>query len=327
MRYEVDFLPARSGGAAVCVRWGRPGHYKVLVYDGGTELTGERLVAHIRTHYMCSHVDYMVSSHPARDHTAGLSVVLRQLKVGELWMHRPWATSGWLRRRVGSAYALEQLAQARRVPVMEPFAGATIGPFRVLSPRREHYFGTLLPGFGSRGDEAEAEELGGTARWTSLVRPSHLAGWGLPARAVTTPENESSAVLYGEFGGRGVLLTGRAGREGLHTAADLAEQWGIDLPGRLRLFQVPNEGHPDHLSAALLDRIVGPRLPAWRRAYTKSAFISVSLDAPPGLGRAAAEALKRRGVVSFQTWGMHLHHGHGMPYRGWFRASPAMWES
>ncbi len=42
MGYEVDFLPVRSGGAAISVRWGRPGNYKVLVYDAGTAVSAVR---------------------------------------------------------------------------------------------------------------------------------------------------------------------------------------------------------------------------------------------------------------------------------------------
>ena len=110
MGYEVDFLPVEAGGAAICVRWGTPGNYKVLVYDGGTVDSGEHLVRHVESHYMTSRVDYVVSSHPACDHSAGLAVVLRKLRVGELWMRR--ARCNNLRIQRGSLFANPSLAPA-----------------------------------------------------------------------------------------------------------------------------------------------------------------------------------------------------------------------
>ena len=325
MGYEVDFLPVKSGGAAISVRWGTPGHYKVLVYDGGTAVTGEYLVAHIEKLYMTSHVDYVVSSHPAMDHLTGLSVVLRNLTVGELWMHRPWACAERMATDTGPAQELERLAKHRRIPVREPFAGAQIGPFTVLSPRRDWYLDALLPSFGKPLPSAMA-----TSRATRLMRfiraldpwmhrPTCERLWPRPAIAA---ENESSAVLYGEFDGRGVLLTGRAGVQALEAAASHAEGAGIDLRSRLRLIQAPDAGNLGHLSAEVLDRIVGPSMPH-SRACTKSAFISVSLEARQHLSRILTEALKRRGTASFATLGMSLHHWYQMPDRGWYRARPA----
>lgn len=327
MGYEVDFLPVATGGAAISVRWGWPGNYKVLVYDGGTALSGERLVAHIETQYMCSKVDYVVSSHPARDHAAGLGVVLRNLRVGELWMHRPWAASERPYRDLGAAYALEQMARARRIPVREPFAGATIGPFTVLSPRQDCYVDALLPAFGARPASCGPAACGGVAALTALMRSSGrwLRRWwqeSLREDAATSAENESSAVLYGDFDGRGVLLTGRAGPRGLHAAADHAELLGIDLPTRLRLIQLPNQGNPEHVSMSVLDRIVGRCTPGKAPVYTKSAFVSVGLDARDDAGRVVAQALRMRGAASYMTRGVSLHHAHEMPYRGWYRAKP-----
>ncbi|MGJ7509414.1 hypothetical protein [Variovorax sp. GT1P44] len=318
MGYEVDFLPVKAGGAAICVRWGTPGYYKVLVYDGGTAVSGERVVAHVEHLYMTSRVDYVVSSHPACDHAAGLAVVLQKLQVGELWMQRPWAYSVGLRKELPSARALKQLADARRIPVREPFAGAEIGPFTVLSPERDWYLNDLLPQFGRSASRAEHGLAAFLRHWT---RPR------LSDRANTTPENESSAVLYAEFDGRGVLLTGRAGVRTLDAAATFAEQLGIDLPARLRLLQAPNGGSPDHLSPTVLNRIVGPCKPREGEHHTKSAFISVSLEARQRASRAVTRALDQRGVLSFVTQGMSLHHWHRMPDRGWYRARPASMEA
>jgi len=332
MGYEVDFLPVASGGAAICVRWGTPDRYRTLVYDGGTAATGERLVAHVRRHYASSHVDYVVSSHPAGDHASGLAVVLRELEVGELWMHRPWLHATDCHPQQ-AARVLEEEALKRRIPVHEPFAGARIGPFTVLSPRRDWYTGSLLPAF-SRCRGAVQDRVAPSAAETALRLLSLSGQWIRrlagrrelpPGHATIAAESQSSAVLYGDFDGRGVLLTGCAGVQALEAAADCAELLGIDLQSTLRLLQMPNEGHSEHVSSRVLDRIVGARQARTVRRYTKSAFMSVALGGRASASRAVAQALIHRGALGFMTHGMGLHHSHEMPERGWHRARPVHW--
>jgi hypothetical protein len=305
-----------SGGAAISVRWGTPGNYKILVYDGGTAVSGELLVAHIRTFYLSGRVDYVVSSHAASDHMAGLEVVLRELDVGELWMHRPWAHGDTMRPEMMAGHSLECTARARGIPVHEPFAGAAVGPFTVMSPHRDWYIQALLPAFGE-----QAARPGALA---SFIRsPRRWARERFMTDAATTAENESSAVLYAEFDGRGVLLTGRAGAQALGATATQAERMGIDLPASLRLIQVPNHGRRKNMSRHAFDRILGRHLPRAQRQYTKSAFISVGIDAGGDVSQVVTGALLRRGALSFVTHGASLHHGHQMPYRGWRQARPA----
>ncbi|MDR5796476.1 MBL fold metallo-hydrolase [Caballeronia sp. LZ008] len=163
---EIEFLPVGGGGRsgdAICLRWGAPGDYKVMVYDGGTQESGQLLVDHIKSHYGTTHVDYVVNSHPDNDHASGLSVVLEQMSVGELWMHQPWNYSEQIRhyfhdgritsdslakrlqQKMRAAYSLEKLAEEKGIPVYEPFAGALIGIFRVLSSDTDRYVHELVP--------------------------------------------------------------------------------------------------------------------------------------------------------------------------------------
>ncbi|MEJ7687725.1 MAG: hypothetical protein WKG52_12440 [Variovorax sp.] len=317
MGYEVDFFPVVTGGAAVTVRWGTPGRYKVMVYDGGTRASGERVVEHLRAHCKIQRVDYLVSSHPDPHHAEGLACVLERLTVGELWMHRPWTRTehgpGWK-----AAHRVEQLALDKGIPIHEPFAGAAIGPFTVLSPQRQWYLESLLPAFSA------VPSLHGLTRWVryavaALGRPWELEP--LPrAQVPVRAQDQSSAVLYGEFEGRGVMLTGDAGMEALEEACSFAEQLGFRIPLNLRLLQVPHQGRPEHLSSALLDRIVGGRQPQEQRLRAKSAFISVARHAPPSSYRVVTDALKRRGALSFATEEVQLQHSHEMPERGWRQA-------
>lgn len=154
----------------------------------------------------------------------------------------------------------------------------------------------------------------------SLARHRYQAS---SAARTASVRNESSVVVYGDFEGRGVLLTGRAGVRALGAAADCAERLGLDLPSTLRLLQLPNKGSAANLSTSILDRLVGPALRKSGGGYTKSAFASVSLDATGVPSRTVTDALTRRGVASFATRGMSLHHAHEMPDRGWYTAKPS----
>lgn len=326
MGYEVDLLSVSGAGSALSVRWGTPNNYKVLVYDGGATEAGERLVAHIRSQYMSSRVDYVVSSHPDHDHAAGLAVVLRRLDVGELWMHRPWTHSNHPRERLRPTYRLEELAAARNVPVREPFEGARIGPFTVLSPHEQHYAQALLPAFGKlprRAGDAGAPDPAAFFRTMDEWASGPWRFEALPNDALTSAKNDSSAVLYGDFEGHGVLLTGSAGIAALTAAARCAEGMGIHLPSSLRMLQVPHFGHRNHLSTQVLDRIVGVRQSREECRYTKTAFVSVPAAAPQGAERVVADALARRGMKTFATRGTSLHHAHDMPVRDWRPAQPA----
>jgi beta-lactamase superfamily II metal-dependent hydrolase len=326
MGYEVDLLAVASGGGALCVRWGVPGNYKVLVYDGGTVETGERLVAHIETHYQTTTVDHVVSSHPARDHLAGLGVVLRRLKVGELWMHQPWTHVPALGEKMRSALRLDELARQHGVPVHEPFEGSRIGPFTVLSPHERHYVNVLLPAFAAPPRRAARAGPGDPDTFFRTMKEWAGSAWrfeALPHEGVTGARNDSSAVLYGDFDGRGVLLTGSAGIPALSAAALCAERMGIHLPSGLRFLQVPNRGRRGNVSTQVLDRIVGVRMPADERQYTKTAFVSIGRDSPQGVERIVADALARRGMMTFTARDTNLHHAHGMPARGWNPARPS----
>ncbi|MGN8519651.1 MBL fold metallo-hydrolase [Helicobacter pylori] len=95
--YEIDFLPVGDGkksGDAIAMRWWRgewsKERQKVMVIDGGTKESGEKLVEHIKKYYKTERVDHAINTHPDQDHASGLTEVLENLEVRELWMHRPW---------------------------------------------------------------------------------------------------------------------------------------------------------------------------------------------------------------------------------------------
>lgn len=274
-------------GEAVALRWHEGIQPRVLIYDGGADAAGEALVAHVLDRLDTDFIDHVVCSHPDPEHAGALAAVLGELDVGQLWMHRPWlhASAGHARRlrlQFPAAVRLEQIATRRRIGIREPFRGERIGPLRVLSPCDRWYRHGLLPHFD--------------------------------ARARNSAVHESSAVLYGEFSGDGLLLCAGAGTQALTRSADYAQLHGVHLPSALRLWQLCASGVEGWLRTRTLDRLLGPsRLAACQP--DKLALVGVAGSVPRQPDPALIDALAQRGArVMVPTHGpsrMHLGVGVG----------------
>ena len=97
MGYEVDIIGVgreSKSGDAIAIRWGNligpKNEQKVVIIDGGFRESGQDVVDHIKNHYNTDTVDAVISTHPDQDHINGLDVVIDQLSVKELWIHKPW---------------------------------------------------------------------------------------------------------------------------------------------------------------------------------------------------------------------------------------------
>lgn len=352
--YEIDFLPVGNGsrsGDAIAVRYGSPGNYKVMVYDGGTKESGQALVDHIKAYYGTDRVDYVVNSHPDGDHASGLSVVLEQLEVGELWMHRPWEYSAEIRdyfkdgritdnslaerlkEKMGAAYALEQLAAEKGIPIFEPFQGSKIGDFEVFSPERDWYVHELIPQFAKSPEQKVLEAASNSFAASAMKSLTEIARkaiewiaeyWhieSLREDVKTSAENESSVVMYGAIDGRGIFLAGDAGVQALHAAADYAEWLGISIPSTLKFSQIPHHGSRNNVSTSVLDRILGPRKAFDDGIKSYSACVSVAKESTTHPRKAVTNAFIRRGSHVIETRGVPICHSHNMDSRGWSPAS------
>lgn len=339
---EFDFLPVGDGkkcGDAIAVRWRDGDGFRVMVYDGGTKAYGAKLVEHIRTHFATSHVDYVVNSHPDNDHAGGLAYVVENLSVGEVWMHRPWEHSSKIRHyfhdgritddslaerlkdKMSAAFALEQTALLKGVPVLEPFAGDKIGIFTVLSPTRERYVHELIPDFEKspelKKDGLVEAALDGIADLGRKAIQFVATKWDLeflPESVTTSAENESSAILYSRYGEHGYLLTGDAGVASLKAAADFATGQGIHLPSSVNFVQIPHHGGRHNVSSETLNAIVGAPLSEGTPA-SRMAFVSASASAPAHPKRVVTNAFIRRGFKVGQTKGISIRHHRNMPPR------------
>ena len=349
---EIEFFAVGEGkrsGDAISVRFGTPGNYKVLVYDGGTKTSGQAIVDHVRKHYGVERVDYLVNSHPDGDHASGLSVVLEQLDVGELWLHRPWAYSGEIRNyfhdgritdmslarrfqeKMSAAHELEVLALKKGVRVYEPFAGQTIaGVFTVLSPEKNCYVHELIQEFAKTPAQkkitAANEAFGIADMFKSAI--AKVTEWidetwdveTLRSDVCTSAENESSVILFGQFGSSGVLLTGDAGVRALTAAAEHAENVGLNLCKLVTFAQIPHHGSRNNVTSAVLDRIFGPAHATQPGETRRIAFVSASKESETHPRATVVNAFIRRGFKVVQTKGTMIRHQRNMPGRDGWRA-------
>lgn len=354
--YEVDFLHVGDGersGDAICLRFGdlegtRAGQF-VMVIDGGTRDSGQRLVKHINDYYGTNRVNLVVSTHSDNDHISGLRLVVEQMDVDRLWMHRPWqhsedfrslfksrtiTTLGLkrsIRAALDTAVELEELAIKKGIQIDEPFSDADL-PFadlgiRVLGPSRG-YYEELLPQFRGTPDAAsEAAPRGIFHRAGTAVAEAVKAvaeDWGFetladPEDDATSAENNSSVVLTIEHDGRRMLFTGDAGVPALTRAADIADSLGIDLPSS-RFVQVPHHGSRRNVGPTILTRLLGPK----GQEQNKTAYVSCAKDDAKHPSKKVCNAFQRRGARDkvFSTDGQTKHHHHDAPDRGWSAATP-----
>jgi beta-lactamase superfamily II metal-dependent hydrolase len=341
--YELDVLAVGDGersGDAIALCYSLDGErWSVMVVDGGNRDAGEKLVELIRREYGTNRVNYVVNTHPDSDHSSGLRPILEQMQVEQLWMHKPWEhvpnildafdddrlTAKSVGRRVRdalcAAHGVYEIAAQKRIPIFEPFQGANIGGLTVMSPSREQYR-LLLPHFRSTPAAAVRPPIpiragGGLAaaldlsRWLPATQENEDAALG---RNTTAAENETSVVLFGDFGGERILLTGDAGPHALMSAAKFARQNGASLQA-LRLLQVPHHGSRNNLTPAVL-----------REISARAGFISVAAKSPTHPRPSVTNALRRRGMAVYATQGKGMRFALNRPDRqGWQSVEPVPW--
>jgi beta-lactamase superfamily II metal-dependent hydrolase len=345
MMYEIEFHRVGEGensGDAICLRYLDGESWRIGVVDGGYEESGQRLADHVRTHYQTDVVDFVISTHPDNDHMSGLRTVLRELRVKELWMHVPWVHAAaiqhlfqsrrWqlpnleaeIRRSYPHVQELLELSAKKATDVYEPFAGARIGPFTVLSPTKPMYEG-LLPQFRDtpRCDQPLLALLGHwvtgvgrrVARRLDKIIQEDWYTETLREGGTTAAENESSVVLLGHFGDRRVLLTGDAGLVALRTAKETADTLHLQM-ARPHHFQLPHHGSRNNISPSALNFIVGPPVEIGISNTVQVIVSAGALDSHHPR-QVVVNALERRGC---KPWSTKNHsylaiRGNGMPGR------------
>lgn len=343
--FEIDFLAVGDGqcsGDAIALRFGNDTAQRVVIIDGGTQESGQQLVDLVRGTYGTSTVDLVLNTHPDRDHSSGLSVVLEQLTVRTLMMHRPALHSaevrGFFQRRayltdsrIDDAYrrslanvaTLEQLAQDRGVSIVEPFAGVfdPTSRIQILGPSLDYYEELLVDILGVT-DTAIARAIRTLEDSIEEMRtvkedPNDPTTETLDDTGETSPSNNSSAILYLNLYGHQLLFTGDAGMPALTRAADFADSLGIDLTS-LRFLQVPHHGSRRNVGPTILNRI-----------KAKTAYISAAKEGEPKHpSQRVVNALIRREANVYATQGKGLrHHFNAGDREGWSAATPLPFKS
>lgn len=344
--FEIDFLDVETdkSGDAIAIRYSVGGITEIHVVDGGFVDTGAKLRDHIKKYYdNPTFIDRVVVTHPDGDHANGLRTILEEFEVGELWMLRPWeyatellprferfTTVAGLQARLkeiySNLYELEKIAFQKDIPIYEPFQGATIGVFTVLSPSRARYLDLIVES-EKTPESAEAEKRVGQGLAEALgkvvIKAVNFvrAAWGAEVFSPeeTSAENEMSVVQYAQIAGEKILLTGDTGRAGLTEAANYAPLAGLALPGIDRL-QVPHHGSRRNVSSETLDRWLGHKL-ASKPADGSGTFTAIISSAKADKDhprKAVVRACIHRGGRVFTTEGMSLRTQKNAPQReGW----------
>jgi beta-lactamase superfamily II metal-dependent hydrolase len=357
MNYEIEFRAVGEGsraGDCIQVRYGTSERSWLTVVDGGTRDSGAELVDSLRALYGTNvQIADVVVTHADQDHASGIREVLENLKVYTLWMHVPWLhaaaarpyfkdkrfTDAGLADRLRKDYdilsELMDIAEDRGVKVREPFRGASVGPFKVLTPT-EYQYVRLLPQFSRTPDAADEnllmneEFLLGKAKSQGRIATliEKAKSWAderwdvelLQDGGITSASNESSTVLYGDFGERGkVLLTGDAGPVALTWAANYAEQNSLSLRD-FAFCQVPHHGSRSNVGPKLLNRIVGPIVPAEQRKTI--AYISAPKDDETHPRKMVVNAFARRCDKVYATQGKYVVYMRGFQRPGLVDATP-----
>lgn len=352
MNCEIEFLPVGDGckaGDAIVIRYGDANGYELMVIDGGNLDSGKAVVSHIQSNFGYNAVvTHAVVTHPDADHASGMREVLAGLTVKNLWLHKPWdfaaaarpyfANKNWtdqglaqaLREEYDIISDLVNTAEKNKTVVQQPFAGMYIGPFRVVSPYRSVY-PFFIPQF-DRTPDADQEAIKAAGWWigkppgifaTLLEKAvAKVQKWidesweneRLKDGGCTSASNETSIVLYGDFGpGRRVLLTGDAGIWGLSMVEHYAQTNGLALQDFM-LVQVPHHGSRRNVGPTILNSILGPIKPNGTPAHSQ-AYVSAPKDDDTHPRKMVLNAFMRRGYKVAATQGNKIVFWGGFPAR------------
>ena len=211
--FEIDFLDVGNAksGDSIPLRYRLNEEVYIHVVDGGFQDTAEKIIQHINEYYDSpSYIDAVVVTHPDGDHAGGLRGLFDNFEIGQLWMLRPWVYADELidrfrrftsienlAKRLKEIYpniaALEELAEENNVPICEPFQGARIGEFVVLSPSKELYLDLIIESEKTPEATKIAQEslLAATGRLIKKAAAFIRSAWGeeIFPEDDTSPEN------------------------------------------------------------------------------------------------------------------------------------------
>jgi beta-lactamase superfamily II metal-dependent hydrolase len=348
--YEIDVLPVgdKKSGDAICVRYGNSQTgYRVILIDGGYSEESDKIIKHIKTYYGTDRIDHMILSHADNDHACGLIGVLQQLRVGALYMNRPWLYAPQILQHFHGNFTLpglvtdiksrhdylvelEKIAAAKGTPVYPIFQGRQIGPITVLAPSEQRYI-SLLPDLSKTPTSYAAESAAVSALFggvgaalkaaVGFIRETWTGETLSNNPEPTSASNETSVVQLMEYDGRRLLFTADVGPAGLSEAAHYA--YGLGRLGNLAWVQLPHHGSRRNVTPQVLDWWLGPPLQD-PNASRGVAYCSAAVNDKDHPRKKVENAFRRRGYPVRTTHGESKRHQFEMPRRdGWRRSEPS----
>ena len=357
MGYEVDIIgigQESKSGDAITLRWGNlygpRDQQRVVIIDGGFRDSGQIVVDHIKSNYGTDLVDVVISTHPDQDHINGLEIVLDELSVQQLWIHKPWEHNNnlaskfadgrvtdksigeRLRRNLESASDLVKKAEKKKIPIVEPFSGLSLydeGELLVVGPSLD-YYESLIPEFdGMPAAISTIKSLLAELGWTvQRAIKSFISTWGkddLDDKDTTSAKNNSGVIIQLIVEDHRLLFTGDAGITALSQAADRMSQ-----ETDLRFIQIPHHGSRRNVGPTVLNRLIGEPLPEGQSRNITAIASTAKKGEPKHPRKAVMNAFTHRGVSAVATRGTTLRYQHDAPVRGGWEAAvspePYHWE-
>ena len=355
MGYELDIIgigQESKSGDAIALRWGNlfgpRRQQRIVLIDGGFHDSGQGVVDHIQKYYGTTSLDAVISTHPDQDHVNGLDVVIDQLTVRQLWIHKPWehnkgladkfvdgrvtdhSLGERLRTSLNSASQLATKAENKGILVIEPFVGLSLydnREFTVLGPSLS-YYESLIPEFDGMpaARPTLASKIADHMTSVRSVMKRFFSTWGkdeLDDDDTTSTKNNSSVITQLNVDGHRLIFTADAGITALSYAADEIER--DPRYSELRFIQIPHHGSRRNIGPTVLGRLVGQPLPEGQlRGVTVTAIASTArLGEPKHPRKAVMNAFTHRGVRALATRGSTIQYGSKAPPRaGWTAVAP-----
>ncbi|MCD5327538.1 ComEC/Rec2 family competence protein [Chromobacterium piscinae] len=352
MGYEIDVLGVgekSNSGDAITVRYGnlhgQRHEQTVIVIDGGYKENGQKLVDHLKTHYQTEKIDLIISTHPDQDHINGLSAVIEQMDVAELWIHQPWnhnkglaskfndgritdsSIGERLKENLETAYQITEQAKKKGIKIKEPFTGISFGNVKVIGPTLD-YYEELIPLFdGMPALKVAAEQRS----WLDSVIDSTVktikkifSAWGedqLDDKDETSAKNNSSVITQIIIDGKRLIFTGDAGITALHKAADEID--ACMSGAKLSFIQIPHHGSRRNVGPSVLNRILGEPVQENEQKGITAIASTAKEGEPKHPHKAVLNAFTHRGAKVLATRGDGIRHKNDAPNRsGWTSLNP-----
>ena len=322
--YEIAFHSVGEGGPggdAITIIYEINGQKVLDIVDCGTIEAGEKIVERMQGDHPGLGVRNIVCTHGDQNHLSGLRTIIEELGAQNVYVNFPWhytndATSSRLKKNFGTLAEFEKTIS--NLNVQPALQGTQAGMFTILTPSEERYR-ELAPIMDEKPSVIGSAFSSVAEAAVDLIPDS----WNTESLedAITNPtsnSNESSVVMYAEFGDFRVLLTGDAGIQGLTETADYCESSGITLPFPSTLenpiiIQIPHHGSRHNVSTEVLDRLVGERQADQNHQKIQYALASVGKDSTTHPRKKTTNAFNRRScTVLDNSQGMPVVH----PARG-----------